>query len=562
MKSLFTLSILCLCFSAGLSGTHADQIPSTFNIHHAELAPFSTVAEGVSVYDIPGESISVRRYRLEPGAQFSISHPGVGRLMTVVAGDGSIESQSLPEQSFQLCDTIFPESGATYVITAGDEGIGLVVVLNGQINGVSKVPAQHVAGTVIDYRTLHFIMPDNGTVVRNIPFGNGHISFVRLPPNDSAILKPVWSERVLLVLRGECTLNPSSLHLSEEDVAVIKPWAETGVTCGEDSCEVIEITTASNAEYETLLVDRQRKLHEIIDPSERPVLVTDGSVDNPPLKTTEGPSWMNGVLYFSNYDYSRRNGASPNGGVHAVFPDGSRRLITQDLMTCGTTPLLNGNLAACDIKDNRIIELAPDGAFIRTISQTFVDTPFGMPNDLVTDSRGGLYFTVPRLPKEGNKLPGSAVYYLQPGGDLLRVTGWNEFNIPNGCLVDADNKHFLLSCSREATIWRFDIGEDGTLSNKRPFAEVVPPDNPRDKDRRRGIADGMAMDTDGNVYVATCHGLDIYDSDGGYIGFMHLPVSPAHCVFGGEDLSTIYAVCRDRVYSVRLKKKGFEYPLR
>ena len=561
MKPLFTFSILCLCVFVGVSVIHADQSISPIIIHSTESAPFSTFDEGVSAFDIPGDSISVRRYRLDPGTQFTLQSHDSGRLMTVIAGDGEIESQHENIQSFRFCDTIVLERDSTYVITAGDNGIGLVEVLISQGDDGAEAQAKHPPGTVIDYRSLQFIMPDNDTVVRSIPFENGHLSFIRVRPNENTTFNPVSSERILIVFRGKCSLIPASMKLSQEDIVSIKPGTEFGIECGADSCEVIDIVMSPNKEYETLLTDRHLKLGEIIDSSERPVLIADGSVDNPPLNTTEGPSWMNGILYFSNYGNRRDQRNLSSVGVHAVFPDGSRELITSDLSTCGTTPLSNGNLAACDIKDNRIVELGPDGVFIRTIAETFEGIPFGMPNDLITDSRGGLYFTVPRLPREGKKLPGSAVYYHRSDGNITRVTDWNEFDIPNGCLVDADNKHFLLSCSRESAIWLFDIGEDGTFSNKRPFAYVIPPDNPRDKDRRRGISDGMTMDTGGNVYVATCHGIDIYDREGGYIGFIHLPVSPSHCVFGGKDISTIYATCKDRVYSIRLKKKGFEYPL-
>jgi gluconolactonase len=140
------------------------------------------------------------------------------------------------------------------------------------------------------------------------------------------------------------------------------------------------------------------------------------------------------------------------------------------------------------------------------------------------------------------------------------VTGWNEFNRPNGCLVSADGATFYLG-TREDTIWMFDIGGDGSLTNKRPFAELPPPVFPRDKDRGRGTADGMTIDRDDNVWIATNFGIQVFDRSGEYIGNVRIPLSPSHCAFGGEDLSTLHITSRNHIYRLRTAARGYLYPI-
>ena len=70
----------------------------------------------------------------------------------------------------------------------------------------------------------------------------------------------------------------------------------------------------------------------------------------------------------------------------------------------------------------------------------------------------------------------------------------------------------------------------------------------------------MTVDTLGNVYVATPMGIQIFEKNGEGIGIIEFPKSPSNCIFGGEDMQTLYATCRDMIYSIQTKVKGLEYP--
>jgi len=321
-------------------------------------------------------------------------------------------------------------------------------------------------------------------------------------------------------------------------------------------------TLFADAENEQKPAAGSEQYHAIIPRDAEPVLVYDGSVEKPELTFTEGPSWMDGKLYFSNYYmFWKKWRSSDEGGLRVIHPDGSQLVLNQNVQTCGTIPLANGNLAVCDLIACAVVEMSPDGKIVRTLADKYEGQRFGRPNDLVTDARGGIYFTDPNnAPKGKEKQPGNAIYYIDPAGTLTKLTDWNEFGFPNGCVLSPDGRTFYVNDSQSISVWKYDVNDDGTLANKQPFAEILQPEDRRARKKPRSDADGMTVDTLGNLYIATPMGIQIFDNNGESIGVITFPKSPSNCIFGGEDMQTLYATCRDRIYSIRTKVKGLAYP--
>lgn len=297
------------------------------------------------------------------------------------------------------------------------------------------------------------------------------------------------------------------------------------------------------------------KFQTIISGNARPRVVYDGVNSEPGIAFTEGPSWINGALFFSNLYYLSKRGKE---GLHVLKPDGTIELLNNKIRTEGTMLLPNGNLAVCDLGNSSIIEMTMQGYLVRTLADSCDGNPLGRPNDLITDKKGGIYFTQPNA----NKLPGNAVYYLNPEGNVIRVTEWNEFTNPNGCVLTPDDSKFFLGDYYEPTIWVFDVNEDGTLSNKRSFAQVIIEDSPLITDRTPlSRADGMTIDRSGNLYVATKIGIQVFDSSRELIGIIGFPALTSHLVFGGEDMSTLYVTCKEHIFAIQTKMKGYQYPI-
>jgi len=195
------------------------------------------------------------------------------------------------------------------------------------------------------------------------------------------------------------------------------------------------------------------------------------------------------------------------------------------------------------------------------------------PNDITEDAQGRIYFTDARFnQKEEPELP-NAVYRLDPDGKLTQLT--TEINRPNGIEISPDGKHLYVADTvadrlqpnphnppkdrfgfKYGGVIVYDLAADGSISNGRAFyaAEVALPD-------------GMTMDTDGNLYVAShdkpTHNRQIVVIDPSGKIIQNLPVPESLTVqlgFGrGEDSGTLYLAGGDPwgLYRIKTNRKGF-----
>src|SRR4030095_10695160 len=150
---------------------------------------------------------------------------------------------------------------------------------------------------------------------------------------------------------------------------------------------------------------------------------------------------------------------------------------------------------------------------------------FSRPNDVIVASNGGVYFTEPGLtvqqaealvkqlgrPLEPQLPP--AVYYLPPGGRALRIE--DKMIRLNGIHLSRDQKTLYVSDSNGAEIIAWDIQPDGLVRNRRAFASLMGRST-RDNglDGIRTCADGMTIDNDGRLYVATGGGVEVVSEQG------------------------------------------------
>jgi gluconolactonase len=140
--------------------------------------------------------------------------------------------------------------------------------------------------------------------------------------------------------------------------------------------------------------------------------------------------------------------------------------------------------------------------------------------------------------------------------------------MPNGVEISPDGKTFYV-CNTwlqpgENFVYAYDIQPDGSLANKRKFAMLHLVDAvlsaPDPVNRFDSRADGMAVDMDGRVYVATLMGLQIFDKTGVYVGNVWCPQYPVNITFGGPNNDVLYMVGEKEVWSLQTKVKGFRLP--
>jgi gluconolactonase len=170
--------------------------------------------------------------------------------------------------------------------------------------------------------------------------------------------------------------------------------------------------------------------------------------------------------------------------------------------------------------------------------------PFARPNDLVVDRKGGVYFTDPD-PR--------IVYYVQPGGKTIKVA--DGINRPNGILLDRDERTLYVNDSSGEYLVAFDVQADGTVRNRRNFAKYVGV-----QQTAEGIssnADGLAIDSDGRVYVGLPVGVQVLSPQGQHLGTIPVSKRVQNLAFAGPNKKTLYMVGSGAAFKVQMLAQGF-----
>jgi gluconolactonase len=260
---------------------------------------------------------------------------------------------------------------------------------------------------------------------------------------------------------------------------------------------------------------------------------------------TEGPvPTADGGLYFSDLLTSNR--------IHRLAPNGEVSVIREQANSPGGLALNRaGEMYAVESISKRVTKFA-DGT-LTVLTEGGQDKPLLAPNDLILDSKGGVYFTDPG-PRP--VVPGRIVYvyYLAPGATQPVVLD-DKIARPNGIILTTDGKTLLVDDSVGETIFAYDVRPDGTVANRRAFAKL----NDIPSGQNSG-ADGMAIDRDNRLYVTSLTGVQVFDRAGRYLGTIPVPRQPSNVAFSGPDKKTLFITAREGVYKLRMLAQGPDRP--
>lgn len=195
-----------------------------------------------------------------------------------------------------------------------------------------------------------------------------------------------------------------------------------------------------------------------------------------------------------------------------------------------------------------------------TLTDNYDGKPYGRPNDLVVDKKGGVYFSEPGPNVvAGQPAPtpplSPAVYYVPAGGKAMRIA--EGIVRPNGIQLSTDEKILYVNDTGGEYLLAFDINADGTVKNKRNFAKYPTVVKGPDGTITSG-ADGLAIDSQGRVYVVSTGGVHVFDGGGMHLGTIPVSLQPQNIAFAGADKKTLYIVGRGSAFKVRLLSEGFK----
>jgi sugar lactone lactonase YvrE len=195
----------------------------------------------------------------------------------------------------------------------------------------------------------------------------------------------------------------------------------------------------------------------------------------------EQPRWHEDRLWFSDWGTQE---------VIAVDLDGKSEVVLR-----GTSfPLCvdwlpDGRLLVVSARDGLLLRREPDGSLethgdLGSVS----DPPAG--NELVVDGRGNAYVNGGGFDlMAGEDFAPGIVALVAPDGSAHQVADGLAF--PNGMLIMPDDQTLIVAESYAKRLTAFDIGADGSLSNRRVWAELGD-----------GVPDGICADAESAVWYA------------------------------------------------------------
>jgi gluconolactonase len=297
----------------------------------------------------------------------------------------------------------------------------------------------------------------------------------------------------------------------------------------------------------TAFAQSQPGIPGVIAAGMQPEIVKEGFV------FTEGPVGLaDGTVYFTDVRARKLYKLSPSGAVSTVREEsrGANGLAVNKAGDLYSAEGAGGDAPASVGK--RISRANQTGKPVTVVDKA-AGKPLGSPNDLILDSKGGIYFTDPGTqPFEAPDKHGDA-YYLAPGAKEPKLLD-SAVKFPNGITLSTDAKTLLVSDTTGVNVWAYDVQPDGSVKNKRVFAAVP------QLTEGRSLGDGMCLDRESRLYVTTGAGIQIFDKTGKFLGVIKTAKQPANCAFGGTDKKTLYVTARESVYKIKMLSQGPDRP--
>jgi len=268
-------------------------------------------------------------------------------------------------------------------------------------------------------------------------------------------------------------------------------------------------------------------LAAILIPGQEWQLVSEG------YKFTEGPAAnAKGEVFFSDITNSKSYKIGLDNKVSEFIAD-TKKGNGQAFGPDGLLYTVAGG-------DQKVIAYTTDGK-AKVVAEGFAG------NDIVVAHNGNVYVT---NPPAGNSNDPSKVWLIKPNGEKTVVDSGIKY--ANGVTLSPDQTLLYVADYRSHWVYSFVIQADGTLAMKQRYYWLHVPDT-----SDWSNADGMRVDRDGRLYVATAMGVQVCDQAGRVQCILPTPNGRvSNVTFGGENFDTLYATCGDKVYKRKLKVVG------
>jgi gluconolactonase len=318
---------------------------------------------------------------------------------------------------------------------------------------------------------------------------------------------------------------------------------------------------------------------EILDPGFLKYRLYSSSVEmlGSGMRWAEGPVYFpdGGYLLLSDIPNNRMMKYNEKDNGFTVFRSPSN-------FANGNTRDRQGRLVTCEHSVTRRITRTEKNGKITVLADSFEGKRLNAPNDIVVKSDDTIWFTDPPFgilgdwegvkakPEQAN----TNVFRIGTDGKLTAVI--TDLGNPNGLAFSPDEKKLYVvevKAQPNRCIWSYDVGADGSLSNKTKLIDAAD----------QGSPDGFRVDRDGNLWCgwgsngllqseptdvggrkvyqlkgksADLDGVKVFSSEGKPLAHIHLPERCANLCFGGPKNNRLYMAASHSLYALYVEAHG------
>lgn len=240
------------------------------------------------------------------------------------------------------------------------------------------------------------------------------------------------------------------------------------------------------------------------------------------LRFGEGPRWHDGKLYFSDMHANHVMTVDLEGRSHVVCEVPNN--------PSGLGWLADGTMLVVSMTDRKLMRMERGGA-LKIHADLSALAPFHC-NDMVVDSKGRAYVGNFGYDLHKNETPrGTVLIMVTPEGKPRVVA--DDLMFPNGTVITPDGKTLVVGESFGRRLTAFDIAADGSLANRRVWADLG-----------NNVPDGIALDTEGAIWVASPMSSEVIRvREGGEVTERIKVATDAFaCMLGGADRKTLFVL--------------------
>ncbi len=256
------------------------------------------------------------------------------------------------------------------------------------------------------------------------------------------------------------------------------------------------------------------------------------------IEFPEGPRWRDGKLWFSDM--------GSNSVMTVDLKGNAEHIVDVPGQPSGLGWLPDGRLLIVSMSDRRLLRL--NSGKLELLADLHELASYVL-NDMVVDSRGcsyignfGFAFGNPSaIPRHAE------IIMVTPEGDAHIAA--DNMAFPNGSVITEDHRTLIVAETLAARLTAFDIEPDGSLVGRRIWAGFDNRGFEARLDEERISPDGICLDAEGAVWVATPAGKGkvLRVLEGGEITHrVKVNSQPLAVMLGGHDRRTLF-VCTSRL---------------